>query len=195
MAMPQLLTPSWGSIEAWNRSFDKVDDYLRAHRVASRLHRARLTAQVLSAVAARCSVEQPPGDRAIEALAIEECREIMNKWFKDLRGESHGADQALAGIDARIAIILSDAPMRWPRHFMISEDPPEEMRRQLQTLAMRAGPELAISHMVPRAMDIGFISEFAGSTMATFARVPGLKVVVAWGLYLAMLALLFYLTR
>ena len=187
--------PSWGSMEAWNRAFEKVEDYLRAHRVDSRLHRARLIEQALSRVAARGSPGQNPGADAIESLAIEECRGMMAEWFATLRGENPGGTRAFDGIDARIALIVSDAPLRWPYQFMASEAPPAEMLRQLRTLAIRAGPELSISHMVPRDIDIGFISEFAGNTMATFARVPGLKVVVAWGLYLAVLGLLFYFTR
>lgn len=195
MAISQFLTPSWGSIEAWNRAFDKVEDYLRAHRVDSRMQRARLIAQVLSAVAKSGTSQENPGDEAIESLAIEECRNMMSIWFAGLRGERLEADQSYDSIDARIALLISDAPIRWPYHFMTPGSLPDDMRLQLQTLAIKAGPELAISHMVPRDIDIGFIPEFAGHTMATFARVPALRFIVAWAIYLATLALLFYFTR
>ena len=195
MEITQLLTPSWGSIEAWNRAFEKVEDYLRAHRVDSRLQRARLIEQVLSTVATRGPSRQTPDDDVIESLAIEECRNMMNAWFAGLRGDGMEPTRSFDSIDARIALLVSDAPIRWPYQFMTPGALPDDMRRQLQTLAIKAGPELAISHMVPRDIDIGFIPEFAGNTMATFARVPALKVVVAWVLYLAVLAILFYFTR
>ncbi len=195
MDSAQQLAPDWGSPGAWDRAYEKVEDYLRAHRMDGHLQRARLIERVLLAVAARYTRQDHPGDDAIEALAVGECRAMLNAWFAGLSRELPASAPSMDGVDARIAVMLADAPARWPDAFLVSGALPSEMRRQLQSLSIKAGPELEVSHMVPRAMDIGFLSEFAGNTMASFARVPAFNVIIGWGIYVAILALLFYFTR
>jgi hypothetical protein len=178
----------------WNRAFEKVEDYLRAHRIDSRLQRARLTQTVLASVAARPSPPDPSPSGTVEILAIEECRRLMSEWYRMLfsgAGQSASAD----GVDERIALLVSDTAARWPYAFMRKQAAPDDMRRALQAAPLRAGPALSIRHMVPRAIDMGIIPELAGETMATFARWPILRLVTVWTIYLLILAALFYVTR
>ena len=69
--------PAWGDPESWNLAFDKVEDYLRACRVDSRMHRARLIAGILRRVAER----GPRQDRPLTVLAFEETRRSLRDWF------------------------------------------------------------------------------------------------------------------
>lgn len=56
--------PAWepASGAEWDEAFEKVENYLRACRVASRLHRARLTALILQRAIERRAREQPTAE-------------------------------------------------------------------------------------------------------------------------------------
>ena len=49
LSLEAIKLPAWepASAAEWDEAFEKVENYLRACRVASRLHRARLTALIL----------------------------------------------------------------------------------------------------------------------------------------------------
>ena len=49
LSLEAIKLPAWDPASAaeWDEAFEKVENYLRACRVASRLHRARLTALIL----------------------------------------------------------------------------------------------------------------------------------------------------
>lgn len=195
METHQAMIAAWGSIEAWNRAYEKVEHYLRAHRVESRLHRAHLTTLILGQLAAQGSVANPPPDDQIEPLAIRCCRDLMSKWVTEILSAGKPTATGVDPIDGRLALLLSDAPNRWPYAFMVTEQTPETMRRALHESSLKAGPRLAVSHMVPRDIDLGLLPELAGSTMATFARWPMLKTILAWLAWLALVTILFLRTR
>jgi hypothetical protein len=60
---------------------------------------------------------------------------------------------------------------------------------------MRAGPDLAVSSMVPRPIDLGPITEAAGETLERLSQWPIVRVLVLWLLFAGALAASFYLTR
>lgn len=188
------LTPSWGSPEEWNKAFEKIEDYLRAHRVNSRLQRARLTYRILATVAAR---PLPPGesDTAIETLAIEECRRRLLDWLQGLNMASPANSRPIDNVDGRVALLICDQALRWPYAFMEPGPVPEDMQKSLSVSRLKTGPGLAISHMAPRNLDLGLWPGLASNAVAMFARWPVLKVMLGWGLYILLLALLFWYTR
>ena len=187
------IVPAWGSMEEWNRAFDKVEDYLRAHRIDSRLQRAILIQRMLTHVAATAHPD-PLEPGTVEIMAIAECRRMMNAWFAHLM-DGTGANLPTDTTDQRIAMLVSDSARRWPYTFMEESPPPAEMRRALQSSALRAGPKLAISHMVPRPIDMGLIPDLARGTLTALARWPLLRFMIVWCLYLLILAGLFFWTR
>jgi hypothetical protein len=65
----------------------------------------------------------------------------------------------------------------------------------MQQSSMEAGPDMAVSSMVPRPIDLGAISEAAGETLETFERWPILRTVLLWIFFLTSLGLVFYATR
>jgi hypothetical protein len=60
---------------------------------------------------------------------------------------------------------------------------------------MRAGPELQISNMVPRPIDLGLLPELADDTLDALNRMPLIKALVGWLIFLAILTVLFWKTR
>ncbi len=183
--------PSWGTMEEWNLAFDKVEDYLRACQVPSRLHRARLICGILRRVNAQGSRQEPP----LPALAIAEARRTMRKWFEQLVTDNAPAQNIRTVADEMVALYLSDAIWQWPTAFLEEGPPPEGMRKAVETAMLRAGPKLEVSSMVPRPLDFGLLPQIASMTMVTLEKWPALKVLIAWLLFLTTLAYLFWYTR
>jgi hypothetical protein len=60
---------------------------------------------------------------------------------------------------------------------------------------MQAGPDMVVSSMVPRPIDLGPITEAAGDTLERFERWPILRTLLLWMVFAGALAGIFYATR
>jgi hypothetical protein len=183
--------PRTGTMDEWNAAYVRVEDYLRAHRIHNRLHQSRLIQQILERAAQRHEVE--PG-RSPTALAAEETESLMDLWFADmldLRGQPH---ERIA-IDGRLALLLCDGPQRWPYAFLDEQHAPREFEHAMRAGAIQAGPDMAVSSMVPRPIDLGLIPEAAGETIERIERWPMLQTLLLWIVFAAALAGIFYATR
>jgi len=181
--------PAWGSPEEWNSAYEKLESYLRAHEVDSHLHRAYLITMILR------RVNQRPQEGPVATLAIEEANRLINEWFTQLMDLPAEAGTNFTAADGRVALFLCDAPLRWPYAFLEPHQIPEEMKTAMCTSLMRAGPELQISNMVPRPIDLGLIPELADDTLDVLNRMPLIKALVGWLIFLAILTYLFWTTR
>jgi hypothetical protein len=183
--------PPWGAPDEWNEAYEKVENYLRACRINSRLHRARLIHRVLVRVAERGPV---PQGQALSAVAIHETQTMMREWFARLLQQPAGSGR-FALVDGRVALLLCDGPERWPYAFLTTSDIPPDLVKEMRASMLVAGPNLQISNMVPREIDYGWFPEIAGGTLGSLSRWPLLQAVLAWVLFLLVLAYLFYKSR
>ena len=183
--------PRTGTMEAWNAAYGRVEDYLRAHRIHNRLHQSRLIQTILERAARRHEVRP-----ALEptTLAAEEAEALMDSWFEEILGDK-GQQHDRIAIGGRVALLLSDGPQKWPYAFLDTENVPADFKRSMQQSSMEAGPDMAVSSMVPRPIDLGAISEAAGETLETFERWPILRTLLLWIFFLTSLGLVFYATR
>ena len=60
---------------------------------------------------------------------------------------------------------------------------------------MEAGPDMSVSNMVPRPIDLGAFSEVAGETLEQIEKTPVLGTLLLWAFFIAALAAIFYTTR
>ncbi|MEI6212064.1 MAG: hypothetical protein WCR06_10620 [bacterium] len=183
--------PAWGSADEWNEAYEKVENYLRAGRINSRLHRARLIHRILQRVA-----EQGPvaNETALSAMAIRETQVMMKAWFaRMMQPAAEGGHFSL--VDGRVALLLCDGPDRWPYAFLTTDDLPPDFVKEMRESMLVAGPNLEISNMVPREIDYGWFPEIAGDTLDSLNRRPFLQALVAWALFVLLLVYLFYKTR
>jgi hypothetical protein len=189
--LPAAFRPKTGTPEAWNQAYVRVEDYLRAHRVHNRLHQIRLIQQILERAAERHAAD-PSLDPTI--LAAEETEALMDAWFAAVLGTQGHPHERIA-VDGRVALLLCDGPQRWPQAFLDEEHLPEDFVQAMRDGSMRAGPDLAVSSMVPRPIDLGPITEAAGETLERLGRWPVVRVIVLWSLFAGALFASFYLTR
>ena len=183
--------PSTGTLEQWNAAFIRVEDYLRAHRVHNRIHQSRLLQQVLQN-AARRHEQNPALDPT--TLAAEEVDRLMDQWFGEVLGDK-GLPHERIAIEGRIALLLTDGVDRWPFAFLDLAQVPPEFAEEMQRRSIQAGPDLAVTSMVPREIVLGALTEVAGQTFERIEKWPILRVTVLWAVFVAVLALLFYITR
>jgi hypothetical protein len=183
--------PRTGTLEQWNSAYVRVEDYLRAHRIHNRLHQSRLIQRILERAALR-HAEDPALDPT--ALAVEETEKLMDRWFGEILGDEERPHDRIA-VDGRVALLLCDGPQKWPYAFLDEEKVPGEFAQAMQESFIQAGPDLAVSAMVPRPIDLGLISEAAGETMERFERYPLLRTLLLWAVFLGGLAVFFSATR
>ena len=199
-ALPAGFRPRTGTLEAWNAAYVRVEDYLRAHRIHSRLHQSRLIQAILERAAQRHAAD-PSSDPT--TLAASETEAWMDRWFgaalgagaaPSASGTSAPFDKRLA-ITGRVALLLTDGALKWPYSFLDTKTIPPEFSQAMQSSSMQAGPDMTVSSMVPRPIDLGVITGAAGGTLERMERRPRLRTLVFWFLFIATLATVFFLTR
>ncbi|HEV3025854.1 MAG TPA: hypothetical protein VGX76_25445, partial [Pirellulales bacterium] len=165
-ALPFSFQPKTGTLAAWNAAYIRVEDYLRAHRIHNRLQQLRIIQKVLERAAERHAAK-PALDPTV--LAAEEIEALMDGWFGELL-EQRGQPHDRLAVDGRVALLLCDGAQRWPEAMLNDKQMPPEFVQAMRANSMRAGPDLAISSMVARPIDLGPISEAAGETLERFER-------------------------
>jgi hypothetical protein len=183
--------PKTGTLEQWNAAYVRVEDYLRAHRIHNRLHQSRLILRVLQAAAARH--EQGAALDPV-TLAIEETDRLMDAWFAELLDEKGLPHERIAA-EGRVALLVADATARWPYAFLGEGKVPPDFAAAMRQSSLQAGPDLAVSSMVAREIDLGTLTAAAGQTLEHIEGRPILRVVLLWALFLAVLAAVFHATR
>jgi hypothetical protein len=183
--------PRTATMEAWNEAYVRAEDYLRAHRIHNRLHVSRLVQKILERAARRH--EQNPGLEPTTVTA-EETEAMMDLWFADVL-EVRGQPHERIAVDGRLALLLCDGPQKWPYAFLDEQRIPDDFKDAMRAVSIRAGPDMAISSMVPRPIDLGPIPEAAGETLERFEQWPMLRMLFLWLVFAAALAGVFHMTR
>ena len=191
VVLPGNFRPQTGSMEAWNAAYVRVEDYLRAHRIHNRLHQSRLIQEILER-AARRHAARP----ALEptTLAAEETEAMMGAWFSSVLDERDQSHERIA-IAGRVALLLCDGPQKWPYAFLDEKNIPPDFSTAMRASSMEAGPDLAVSSMVPRPIDLGPVTEAAGETLERFEKWPIMRTLFLWFVFVAALAAIFRVTR
>ena len=189
--LAMVFRPATGSMAEWNEAYVRVEDDLRAHRIHNRLHQSRLILRILQRAAVRHAADPTLSPTR---LAAEETERQIDEWFAAMLDERGGSGDRRT-IEGRVALLLADGPARWPYAFLESGQTPDEFRAAMQAGVLRAGPDLKISSMVPRPIDLGPIPEAAGDTIERIAKWPVFRLLFLWALLTGVLAALFRLTR
>jgi hypothetical protein len=183
--------PTTGTLEDWNSAYVRVEDYLRAHRIHNRLHASRLILKILGRAAVRHAADSKLDPTT---LAAEETEAMMDRWFAEMLDQRDQPHERIA-VDGRVALLLCDGPQKWPYAFLEERNVADDFVRAMRAGALMAGPDMAVSSMVPRPIDLGPIPEAAGETLERFERLPMLRTVFLWLLFTGALAAIFYATR
>jgi hypothetical protein len=146
----KLFFPTTGSEAEWNAAYYRLEDYFRALRLVNKVHQSQVILRLLESAAVRHA--QDPSQNPT-ALAMDEARAMMDRWFAEVFGQRERLN--VVGL---ISLLAVDVPERWPLAFPCGEIP-AELRRDLRESDVRAGPDLLMSSMTPRAIDVGALLE------------------------------------
>ena len=145
MATMTTFVPTTGSEADWNAAYFRLEDYFRSLRLVNKVHQSQIILHILEAAAARLARDTSQNPTA---LAMEEARTAMDQWFETILG--HRERIAVMGL---ISLLAIDAPERWPVA-ILSDESPVDFLHELQESDVRAGPDLRVSSMVPRLIDV-----------------------------------------
>jgi hypothetical protein len=191
LGLPGAFQPKTGTMDEWNSAYVRVEDYLRAHRIHNRLHQSRLIQQILERAARR---HEATPTLSPTALAAQETEAMMDLWFAEMLDERDQPHDRIA-VDGRVALLLSDGPQKWPYAFLDERQIPADFAQAMRAGVMQAGPDMAISSMVPRPIDLGPIPEAAGETIERIERWPLVRALLLWLLFATALGAIFHATR
>lgn len=182
---------------AWDEAFLRVESYLRAHQIESRLVLNRLAMEIIRAARAASELPgtTPASPRDPVGLAMREAERRTTAWFARVLGDAADPEDERLGTRGRIALVLADVPARWPQYFLSEAPPPPELVGAMREAYIEAGPEMSLTRMVPRPIDFGPIANVADEAWKTFARWPLLRAILGWMLFIGMLAAAWWLTH
>lgn len=182
---------------AWDEAFVRVESYLRALQIESRMQINRLVGEIIGMARERARRE-PDVDPV--TLSMHVADERLERWFVRVLGPTarHAARDRV-GIRGRLALVMANVPARWPQHFMNDPDSdtplPPELVAAMRASYLEAGPELKLTTMTPRQIDLGPIASAADETWKTFRRLPFLRAATAWLLIIAFFTLVWVVTH
>ena len=137
--------PHTGTEDQWNAAYYRLEDYLRSLRVVNKVRQSQIILPILRTASER-HAQDPTLDPT--SLAVQELFAVLDTWF----ARAALASETLS-TTGRVAFLLTDSAEKWPEYFL-AEEIPVEYARELRECETLAGPDLEMSSMVPRPLDI-----------------------------------------
>lgn len=175
----------------WAEARERVRGYLAAHGVAGQLL-DEIAGQIILLARDRAAAEP---DRHPSSLAIDSAIALIDGWINHIVGSEKRETPGRKFAHERASVHLAEIPRSWPQHFLSSREVPADLVAHLKTTHVQAGPDLEFSNMAPRPIDLGPVSDVAGSTWRTLDKLPVLRALAIWAVYIALLALAFAAVR
>lgn len=174
-------------MEEWNAAYLKVESYFHALRIRNRVLLGELVQQVLDRAMRRATTEP---ERTATELAAEEMDLVVTEWFAAVLERIPTGIEHVLNTRGRLALLLADMPGKWQDQFLRPGPWPKEFVDAMQDAYLRAGPDFQLSQMTPRPLDLGPIT-----TLTNLGNLPVKQMITIWIGFLAVLGMIFWLTR
>src|SRR5436190_1545812 len=102
---------------AWDEAFLRVESYLRAHQIESRVLLNQRTTEILAA--ARALAARHPEEAPV-TLAIQVAHARIGEWLVHSLGEGDWADERFRA-RGRLALLMAEVPRKYPERFLARE--------------------------------------------------------------------------
>lgn len=148
----EITPPSVPAGPAWDDAFLRVESYLRAHHLGSRLLLNQITSDIIGEAheLARANPREEP-----VALAMQVTHARIGAWFARVGEVGDWSDKRVRAAH-RLALVLADVPARWPASFLSDGPVPPELVSALAAVTLRPGPELRFSKMSAAPLEFSF---------------------------------------
>lgn len=176
--------------KAWDEAYLRVESYLRAHHLESRLLLARLTTEIISA--ARELAAQMPGETPV-TLALRVAHGRIGAWLQAALGEGDWRDERFRA-RGRLALLMSELPQRCPENFLVEEPLPAPVANRLAHASLLPAPDFKPTPMPPAMLEFP-LAEIAEEKWITFSRSTFTRSAASWVLFLGLLGFAWIATR
>lgn len=175
---------------AWDEAFLRVESYLRAHQIESRMLLTRLTTEIVAE--ARALAAQLP-DEAPVTLAMRLAHARIGEWFQRELGEGDWSDERFRA-RGRLALLMSQLPQESPELFLSSQPLPAERGRRLSQAQLQPAPGMRPTTMPPAMLEFPLV-EIAEEKWVTFSRSAFARAAASWVLFISVLGIAWFATR
>jgi hypothetical protein len=150
-----LISPSIASSPAnpaWDEAFLRVESYLRAYHLESRVLLNQLATEIIDEARAGepHSPLEPPVTRAMRVT-----RARIEAWCARA-GSDFDEPSERNRAHGRLALVIANLTGRWSNHFFSAEAVPPELSAAMGSFRFQPGPELRYSNMPPAPLEFGF---------------------------------------
>lgn len=174
----------------WDEAFMRVENYLRAHQIESRIQLTRLTTRIITE--ARQLAAEQPAENPVE-LAMHILHLQLGSWFVRAFNEGDWADERFQA-RGRLSLMMTGLVAQHPQHFLADETLPAELAATLKAASLQPGPEVRFSNMPPAPLEFTLLdSEQPGWT--TFSPRPFVGASVVWILTVGLLSAAWIVTH
>ena len=143
-------SPQTGTLDEWNAAYYRLEDYLRAHGIVSKIRQNQIILRILQRAS---RLHQAATDRSPVELALREAYAEVANWCQRIYPGIQTSPARLSSM-GRVSFYLINATEIWPNVFLTEGDLPEDFIQAMQETLIRSGPDLRVSTMVPRAPEI-----------------------------------------
>ena len=158
---------------AWDEAFLRVESYLHAHQIESRLLLTSLTTSIIEE--AREGAKDQPDAHPVE-LSMNVVHQRMSGWFKEAFGEGNWNEQQFRA-RGRLSLVMTDMASSWAQQFLSSDRVQPDLAQRLNEAALQSGPELRLSKMPPAPIEFGFSDSDEGSpAVSRWAPIPAIAI-------------------
>ena len=137
---------------AWDEAFSRVESYLRAHHLESRVLLNQITTDIIREAYQR-TLSHPSEEPVVAAMHTTHSR--IGAWFARAGNAADWSDERVRA-RGRLALVLEDLPGRHPNCFLSREPVPPVLIASLSAGVLQPGPELRFSNMPPAPLEFGF---------------------------------------
>ena len=137
---------------AWDEAFLRVESYLRAHHLESRVLLNRLATEIIHEAGERAHAD-PREDPVVAAMVVTHAR--VGAWFARVGVAGDWSDERVRA-GGRLALVLADLPECWPNCFLSAEPVPPQLVSALAAGVLQSGPELRFSNMSAVPLEFSF---------------------------------------
>ena len=174
----------------WDEAFLRVESYLRAHQVESRMLLTRLTGDIIAD--AQTLAAQMPHEAPV-TIAMRLAHAKIGEWMQRAMGEGSWDDERFRA-RGRLALLMAELPERCPQEFLGSEPLPPDVRSKIAAAQLVAGPEMRPLTMPPAMLEFPLV-EMAEAKWVTFSRSAFVRSAASWVLFVTIVGAAWYASR
>jgi len=138
--------------QAWDEAFLRVESYLLAHHLESRVQLNDLTTDIIRDARTRVSGE-PALVPVVAAMQVLQLR--IGDWFARAGITGDWSDERVRA-RARLALLTAELPGHRADCFLTTGPVPPQLGTALAAGALEPGPQLHLSSMPPAPLEFGF---------------------------------------